>query len=390
MVGVTACGQYEVPRAASLGRSDPERSGGARPLSLKNFLKHKITFDILAFNMKKSFIRFFSFLVFCFLVFGCKENASDRQSKVVVYTYDSFMGEWGPGPKIASLFKEKTGLEVEFVDCGDAGQILSRAVLENDKPSADILLGIDNHLAKKAISENVFVQYKPKNADSEIIQPFLSGFTDGWYLTPYDWSHFAIIYNSKSNVQPPRSLRDLTNSKYEKSLILMDPRTSTPGLGFLAWTVGIFGDKYLDFWRALKPNILTVASGWSAGYGLFTNNEAPLVISYTTSPAYHAEFENDYTYKTLIFDEGHVMQIEGAGLVRGAPNAKGGKLFLDFLISEEAQNTLPLTQWMYPVNKNVSLPDCYQKAAPVPVKTVDADPEKVEAAVKKVMAILAQ
>jgi thiamine transport system substrate-binding protein len=165
----------------------------------------------------------------------------------------------------------------------------------------------------------------------------------------------------------------------------MDPRTSTPGLGFAAWTVAVFGDKVNDYWKALKPNILTMAPGWSAGYGLFTSGEAPLVISYTTSPAYHVEYDKTDRYQALIFDEGHPMQVEGAGILKGAPNEAGAKKFMDFFITEEAQNTLPLTQWMYPANKNVVLPDSYKQAARVPAKTVSADSEKVTAALSGMM-----
>ena len=121
----------------------------------------------------------------------------------------------------------------------------------------------------------------------------------------------------------------------------MDPRTSTPGLGFVAWTVAVFGEKYIDYWKALKPNILTMAPGWSAGYGLFTNE-------------------------------------------------KGAKSFMDFMLSDKAQSYLPLTQWMYPANKNVTLPDCYKTSAPVPKKTISADPVQVNQAVEKVMQLLAE
>ena len=179
----------------------------------------------------------------------------------------------------------------------------------------------------------------------------------------------------------PRSLRDLTGEAYRKKLILMDPRTSTPGLGFVSWTRAVLGEEFEAYWKALAPSILTVSPGWSAGWGMFLAGEAPLVVSYNTSPAYTVEYEHNARYVTLIFDEGHVMQVEGAALVRGAANAAGARAFLDFLISEEAQAVLPLTQWMYPVNKRVSLPESYGTAAPLPTRTLTVPATDIPAAV---------
>ena len=170
----------------------------------------------------------------------------------------------------------------------------------------------------------------------------------------------------------------------------MDPRMSTPGLGFAAWTVAFFGNEYESYWRKLKSAILTMSPGWSSGYGLFTKGEAPLVISYVTSPAYHVYADNSTRYKALVFDEGHVQQVEGAGITKGAANSKGAKAFLDYLISDEAQSELPIGQWMYPVNKNVVLPDCYAITLDDELKTLSYDGAVVAEAVTTIAAILAE
>lgn len=317
-----------------------------------------------------------------------KKNAN-RSNEVVVYTYDSFAGEWGPGPELQKRFEEKTGLKLTLVDCGDAVQALSRAILEKQNTQADVIVGIDNNTAVRAKKENILTPYESVNADC-IDNSLKEAVGGDSLLTPYDYSHFAIIYDTAASIPAPKSLADLTKKIYEKKLILMDPRTSTPGLGFVAWTVAIYGDKYIDYWKELKPSILTMAAGWTAGYGLFTNGEAPLVISYTTSPAYHYEEDKSTRFKTLVFEQGHSEQVEAAGLLKNAPNAEGGKAFIDFLISEEGQNTLPLTQWMYPANKNVKVPESYTIAAPIPSKTVSASIDDINTAVENIMKILSE
>ncbi|MGI5173165.1 thiamine ABC transporter substrate-binding protein [Treponema sp. OMZ 840] len=317
-----------------------------------------------------------------------KTDVSDARAKeVVVYAYDSFTADWGPGPELVKLFEAETGYKCTLISAGDAVQVLTRAALEKKAPQADVLLGIDNNQVETVKNADVLKAYKPAHADRLIPAGLI--LDSEWKLTPYDWSYFALIYDTQSGTPAPESLSDLTKSIYAKKLILMDPRTSTPGLGFAAWTRAVFGDTYLEYWKALKPSILTMAPGWDAGYGLFTAGEAPLVISYTTSPAYHAEYDKTDRYKALIFDEGHIMQIEGAGLVKGAPNEKGGKAFLDFLIGEKAQSVLPLTQWMYPVNGGIALPDSY-KAAPKAQKTLTLKNAETEKAAREITSLLAK
>ena len=322
-----------------------------------------------------------------FVSAACSKKAAQSAEKkeVVIYTYDSFMSEWGPGSAIASGFEKESGFSAVYVNCGDAAQVLSKAVLEKNNVQADVLLGVDNNLINKARKENVLVSFKPEGADDVIPSELSDGLGGDWLLTPYDWSKFALIYDTESNTSAPNSLEDLTKPEYAKKLILMDPRTSTPGLGFAAWTIAVFGSDYETYWQKLKPSVLTMASGWSSGYGLFTKGEAPLVVSYVTSPAYHVYADKTNRYRALVFPEGHVEQIEGAGIVKGAPNEKGAKAFIAYLIGSKAQNAIPLTQWMYPANKTVVLPECYSIASPAESKTLTYNPDEVEAAVPRII-----
>ena len=319
-----------------------------------------------------------------------RDVSPERLKEVVVYTYDSFAAEWGPGPELTEKFEAKTGYKLTLIDCGDSIQAFNRAVLEKEAPQADVIIGIDNNLATQARKSDILEKYEPKDASSIIDANLFKELGNDKLLTPFDYSHFALIYDTQSSVPAPKSLEELANPIYKKKIILMDPRTSTPGLGFLAWTVSVFGNGYADYWKQLQSNILSMTSGWSEGWGMFLNGEAPLVISYTTSPAYNVEYEDNDRFVALIFNEGHVQQVEGYGLLKGALNPEGAKAFMDYLISEEAQSILPLTQWMYPVNKNVKLPDSYKKAAPIPEKTLITDTEATEKAVESIQSLFAQ
>lgn len=316
-----------------------------------------------------SFQRLFRTAIAAALLAVCPAPLRAQSRELVIYAYDSFVAEWGPGPKVIPLFEKAQDCKVTLVSKGDAGQVLSAAVLEKAAPKADVLLGMDNNLVKKAIQADVLQVYAPRNLS--LVTPGLD-FDPTHHLIPFDFGYFCVIWDSQKLANPPKTLADLTRPEYAKKLILMDPRTSTPGLGFLANVVAIQGAQWPAFWKALKPSILTITSGWDTGYGMFTQGEAPLVISYTTSPAYHVQNDKTDRYKALLFPEGLIMQVEGAGIVKGARHAELAKAFIEFMLTPAFQNELPLTQWMYPVNASVKLPASYN-AAPKPARVLKAD-----------------
>ena len=287
---------------------------------------------------------------------------------VVVYTYDSFVSDWGAGPGIAQGFEKATGIKVKFVSKGDGGQLLSSLILEKGKSEADVALGIDSFLAAKALKSGLFSPYASPMLKSI---PKELRFDSTNRLLPSDWGYFAIVWDSAKLADPPKSLEDLTRPQYAKKLILMDPRTSTPGLGFLAWTEAVYGAGWKDYWRRLRPSVLTMTPGWDQGYGLFTSGEAPLVLSYALDTAYNLYEEKSDRLRSLAFAEGGMKQVEGVGILKDAKHRQAAEKFIDYLLGE-GQNALPLTQWMYPANSGVKLPDCYSAVA-LPKKTLTID-----------------
>ena len=53
------------------------------------------------------------------------------------------------------------------------------------------------------------------------------------------------------------------------------------------------------------------------------------------------------------------MQIETAGLLRAGRNRQNAMRFLDFMLSPDFQNIIPLTNWTYPVI-DIPLPDSFR------------------------------
>lgn len=266
--------------------------------------------------------------------------------KLTVYTYESFTAEWGPGPKIEAAFEKQCSCDLEFVSVADGVALLNRLKLEGANTTADVVLGLDTNLTDEAKATGLF---SPHATDiSTLSVP--GNFSDDVFI-PYDYAHFAIVYDTEKVKNPPKSLAELIASDPDQKLVIEDPRTSTPGLGFVLWMKSVYGDKAGEEWKKLAPKILTVTPGWSEAYGLFTKGEADMVLSYTTSPAYHMIAEKTERYQAASFDEGHYLQIEVVGqTTKGAANPLA-KEFLSFVTSAAFQDLIPENNWMFPAGK---------------------------------------
>jgi thiamine transport system substrate-binding protein len=289
------------------------------------------------------------------------------QSKPVltVYTYNSFTSEWGPGPALEKDFEAQCGCDLNWVALEDGAALLARLKLEGKNTKADVVLGLDTNLTTEAKATGLIA---PHGLDLSLLSlPITWNDAD---FVPYDWGYFAFVYDSQKLSNPPASLAELTDGKDSPKIVIEDPRTSTPGLGLVMWLRMVYGDKAKEAWAGLKPKILTVTKGWSEAYGLFTQGEAPMVLSYTTSPAYHEIVEKSERYKALVFPEGNYMQIEVAARIEGSPHAELARSFLQYLASPAAQKVIPTTNYMYPVRDiGGDLPAQFA-ALPKPEKTL--------------------
>ena len=293
------------------------------------------------------------------------------KDKLTVYTYESLTAEWGPGPVVKKNFEAECGCEVDFVSVEDGVALLNRVKLEGKSTKADIVLGLDTNLTAEAKATGLFAPHGPvENVDVP------GGWSDDTFV-PFDYGYFAVVYDTEKMKAPPKNLKDLVEGDPSQKIAIQDPRTSTPGLGLVLWMKSVYGDKAADAWAKLKDRVLTVTPGWSESYGLFTKGEAPMVLSYTTSPAYHMISEKTDRYQAASFSEGHYLQIEVAGItVNGEKNPLSQK-FIAFMTGPGFQDAVPETQWMYPAGKtDKPLDPAFDKLVK-PAKTLMFSPEEV-------------
>lgn len=291
------------------------------------------------------------------LAAGFAATAGVSAEPLTVYTYESFVSEWGPGPQIEEAYEARCGCDIELIGLEDGVALLNRLRLEGKDTSADIILGIDDALIAEAKKLGLVAEH---GVDlSGLSLPY--DWQDDSFV-PYDYGHFAFVYDKTRVDSVPSSLRELVFES-DLSVIYQDPRVSTPGQGLMLWMKSVFGDDSDEAWAALQENVVTVTSGWSEAYSLFQEGESDMVLSYTTSPAYHMTYEDTDKYQAAIFSEGHYAQIEVAGMLNSSSQPEQARDFLAFLISKPAQDILPGTNWMWPVLAGADKPEAFDKMA---------------------------
>ena len=294
--------------------------------------------------------------VLCFAAgFLAFAQAAQAETPVLdVLTYDSFIAEWGPGPAIEKAFEAECGCDLRFTAAGDGAALLARLQLEGAKTAADVVLGLDTNLTAAARKTGLFAAHGQTPAVDLPVT-----FEDAEFL-PYDWGWFAFVHNK--DLTAPGDFKALAAS--DLKIVIQDPRSSTPGLGLLMWVKAAYGTDAPAIWEGLADNIVTVTPGWSEAYGMFLEGEADLVLSYTTSPAYHLIAEEDDSKAAAVFTEGNYLQVEVMGKLASSDQPDLADRFLAFMLSDAAQEVLPTTNWMYPAKVPASgLPKGFETLA---------------------------
>ena len=292
-----------------------------------------------------------------------------------IYTYDGFAAEWGPGPGLKAGFEAICGgCIVEWIAADSSIGTLRRVQLEGDTTDADLIVGLDTAIAGEARATGLFVDHGLDLTGLSLPEAW----SDTQFV-PFDYAHFAFVYDTDSVATPPKSFEDLIALPADFKIAIQDPRSATPGLGLVLWIRAAYGDRAPEIWAGLKPHILTVTREWSESYNLFLEGEADMALSYTTSPAYHIISEQDETIHAALFDEGHLAQTEVAGILKSSDHQELAKKFLAYLTSVDGQKIIPTTNWMLPVTDlGGDLAPAFD-TLPQPAKTLTLNDAEIEA-----------
>ena len=300
------------------------------------------------------------------LLLAANPALAEDKPKLTVYAPEYFTSEWGPGPAIETGFEARCGCDLEFV----AGDVLPRLLLEGEKTSADAVIGLNTDQTARARATGLFLPHRQDT--STLTLPV--AWTDAVFL-PFNWGETAFVYDKTKLAKAPSSFEELIAS--DLKIAIQDPRSSVSGLALLLWVKQVYGDEAAEAWSRLAPRVLTVTQDWSESYGLFTEGEVDMVMSYTTSPAYHIIAEKDDTKAAAIFTEGHYFMTEVAAQLKTSDQPELAQAFMDFILSDDFQGMIATANWSYPA-RFTDLPEGF-KELPRPAKTLFYSETEAEA-----------
>ncbi|MFF7973555.1 thiamine ABC transporter substrate-binding protein [Streptomyces sp. NPDC007905] len=321
---------------------------------------------------------------------GSTDAKGSTDSKTVtLVSHDS----WAVSKKVLKDFEKQSGYKVRVLKSGDAGQAVNKAVLTKDNPQGDVFFGVDNTLLSRALDNGLFQPYEAKGLGAVGAQYQLD---QGKHrVTPIDFGDICVNYDkayfSAHKLTPPQTFADLAKPEYKNLLVTENAATSSPGLGFLLGSAAQYGDHgWPDYWKKLKANGVKVVDGWEQAYyqefsgsseGKKAGGDRPLVVSYASSPPAEVIYakKRPSTAPTGVATGTCFRQIEFAGLLSNAQNTKGGKAFIDFLLSKEFQQDMPLKMFVYPVVKGAAVPAEFTKYGPVAKNPETMAPGKIAA-----------
>ncbi|MEM9135687.1 MAG: thiamine ABC transporter substrate-binding protein [Actinomycetota bacterium] len=295
-------------------------------------------------------------------------------------THDSFVLSEGT----LEAFTTETGVEVELISGGDAGEVVARAIVTAGEPEADVLFGIDNTFLQRGLDADLFIPYEsPTLADVPDELELDSG---EFRVTPIDFGDVCVNYWAEAvpGGTVPASLDDLADPAFASSFVTQDPEASSPGFAFLLATIATYGeDGWEDYWQQLAAGGVTVTTGWSdAYYGEFTagGGEKSIVTSYASSPVAEVLFSETPidTPPTGVVTDSCFRQIEFAGILDGTEHQAEAQALIDFMLSPTFQADIPLNMFVAPANSEVELPEVFVAHAADVEQPLTLSPAEIE------------
>jgi thiamine transport system substrate-binding protein len=311
-------------------------------------------------------------------------GSHEKPTDVVLVTHDSF----AISNEVKRAFEEESGLKLRILKAGDAGEVVTRALLTAGNPEGDVLFGIDNNLLARALAGDVFDPYE--SPELAAVDPALV-LDPEHRVTPIDRGDVCLNVDrgwySSHGLAPPTNLVELTLPRYRGQLVVENPATSTPGLAFMLATIAEFGDRWQGYWRKLRANDVLVVDGWEDAYfarfsgAAGSHGKRPTVVSYASSPPAEVLGRRPQPTgaPTAVVESSCFRQIELAGVLRGARNEEGAHELVDFMLSKRFQEDIPLQMYVFPARTDATLPAVFERFAVVPKHPLELPPEEIDA-----------
>ncbi|EIK81699.1 ABC transporter substrate-binding protein [Gardnerella vaginalis] len=238
---------------------------------------------------------------------------------------------------MTKAFEKETGIKTTYVRLG-AGEVLAR--LKTSKGEFDVWAGgqAENHLLA---NDKGWVEKYVSKAAANLPKEYndKSGIWSGFYT-----DSIAFCSNKKElknrSVSAPTSWRDLLDPKLKGRVAM--PHPATAGVGYMAmFTMSSInnGDfsKSIDFFKKLNPNIMQYSK--SAATGTEQAGRGEVATSIALDSDCQKAISAGYSDLVITYPkEGTGYEVGAVSVLKGARNSDNAKKFMDWILSDKAQN----------------------------------------------------
>lgn len=301
-----------------------------------------------------------SLLVACGNESKKKDNATAdetiKNQVVNVYTHRHYE----PDQNIFKMFEEKTGIKVKVINAS-ADELIQKMKMEGKQSPADVLITVDAGRLSRAKDEGLLQSIDSETLENSI-PAHLQDVDNQWFgLT----KRARIIAYAKDRVKPEElsTYENLVNEKW-KGKILVRSSSNIYNQSLMAsiianndeaaaksWAEGIVANMARSPKGSDRDQVKAVVAG---------EGDLAIVNSYYIGKMLNSpDAEEVKTAKQigLFFpnqeDRGTHINVSGAGVAKYAPNKENAILFIEYLISEEAQQVFTEANYEYPILESV-------------------------------------
>ena len=298
---------------------------------------------------------------------------------LVVLTYPSlFGGSCGGTAAFSTVFGDFAsahGIRID-VEC-PIGTAYSWLVNQSGAPAADVVIGLDEITAPEAEAAHLLVPYAPPSL-ANVSPALVAQLSPDHGAVPYEYGFLGIDYNASFYNATSSAVARLTfpaletNATWTKGLLVEDPAVDITGQEFLVWQIEyyqhILKENWTSFWNGTRAAGFPYSDSWGDAYDEFGEGVYPMVVSYSTDPAYAAYYGESGTFNTTESwwngTQYGWRTIYGIGIVNGSRHLGLDEQFENWFLSGTVQSEIPTNEWEYPANGTVPVPPCYAAAIP--------------------------
>jgi thiamine transport system substrate-binding protein len=301
------------------------------------------------------------------------------ETTLVIYTYPSLLGGTDCNPTVyATVFGTfEAAYHVHIVLECPAGTLLSTLISQEGSAGADLVIGLDELTTPVAEADGLLVPYAPP-ALANVSPELVGELSPDHGAVPYEYGYLAIDFNTSFAASTGGAVAHATfpeftsNATWARGLLTENPEYDITGEEFLVWQIEYYEDVlhqnwegfWTDLWGEGLPN---PAPDWGTAFDEFsTPGGPPMVVSYSTDPAYAAANGAAGTFNSTVSwwngTEYGWRTIYGVGIVKGSPHLSLDEAFENWFLNGTVQAQIPENEWEYPANTTVALPAVFSAA----------------------------